>query len=53
MVTEVTHSHDTVKGINIIRQVCRQTLARVRISGHKTVILLVYNRWRAHDLEVM
>jgi len=29
-------------------------LAKVRVSGHRTVvILLVYNRGRTHDLEVM
>jgi len=38
----------------IIRQVCGQTLAKVRVSGHRTVvILLVYNRGRTCNLEVM
>ena len=52
MVTEVTHSHNTEKSIDVIRWVCRQTLARVRVSEHRTVILLVYNEGRTCDLEV-
>ena len=38
----------------VIRQVCGQTLAKVRVSRHRTVvILLVYNGGRTHNLEVM
>jgi len=37
-----------------MRQECGQTLAKIRVSGHRTVvILLVYNGGRAHDLKVM
>jgi len=39
---------------NVIRREYGQTLAKVRVSGHRTVvILLVYNRGRTCDLEVM
>ena len=38
----------------VIRRVCGQILAKVRVSRHRTVvILLVYNGERTHDLEVM
>ena len=37
-----------------MRRECGQILAKVRVSRHRTVvILLVYNRGRTCDLEVM
>ena len=40
--------------MSVIRQACRQTLGLGLVDRNKTVVLLlVYNRKRAHDLEVM
>ena len=51
---QLSYNIDQALDPDIIRRVCEQTLAKIRISRHRTVvILLVYNGGRTRDLKVM